>query len=150
VVEASLFRGFFDLDQDLTLRGQRFVALAAIMVLSAVVLAFDFSAAKGALRLGRRLENLIRARFLEKLPRLPDRYFHSRPVSDMASRSHQVHQLRSGPELAASFLRILCEIVFTLGGIYWLDPGAFLPGLLLVTLSIGIPLAFQPALSERD
>jgi ABC-type bacteriocin/lantibiotic exporter with double-glycine peptidase domain len=149
-IEALLFRGFFDLDHDLVVRGQRLGALAAMLVLSTIVLALEFSAAKGALRLGRKLENIIRSRFLAKLPRLGDRYFQSRPISDMASRSHQVHQLRKAPELAAAFARVAFEIMFTVAGIVWLYPGALWPALVLMILCIGIPLIFQPALSERD
>lgn len=150
VIEALLFGGFFDLGHDLVIRGQRLAAMAALLMLSAMLLALDLSVAKGALRLGRRLENVIRLRFLAKLPRLGDRYFQSRPISDMASRSHQVHQLRQAPELAAAFLRTAFEILFTTAGILWLYPGAALPAILLAVLCIGIPLAAQPALGDRD
>jgi ABC-type bacteriocin/lantibiotic exporter with double-glycine peptidase domain len=149
-IEALLFRGFFDLNHDLVSRGQRMIALAAMLMLGGVVLAMEFSAVKGTLRLGRKLETIVRARFLAKLPRLGDRYFQSRPISDMASRSHQVHQLRKAPELAAAFARVVFEILFTVGGIVWLYPAALWPALLLVSFCIGIPLLFQGALSERD
>ena len=35
--------------------------------------------------------------YLRKIPRLPDRYFQSRPVSDMAERAHLLHRLRALP-----------------------------------------------------
>ena len=72
----------------------------------------------------RRLENRLRVRFLAKIPRLTDRYFQSRPISDMAERSHNVHQLRQGPELAATFLRNLFGMALTVAAIGWLYPGS--------------------------
>ena len=42
----------------------------------------------------------LRAAFLEKIPRLGDRYFQSRLLSDMAERSHAVHAVRTLPEQA--------------------------------------------------
>jgi ATP-binding cassette subfamily B protein len=47
-------------------------------------------------------------------------------------------------------VRIVFEILFTVAGIVWIDRGAVLPAVVLVIVCIGIPLAFQPALSERD
>jgi ATP-binding cassette subfamily B protein len=150
IIEALLFRGFFDLGRQLSVTGQRIGALAALIALSAVMLALEFFCAAGVLRIGRRLESAIRVRFLTKLPRLGDRYFQSRPASDMASRSHQVHQLRRAPDLAASFLRCVFEIGFTTAALVWLYPASAVPVALLAVLCIGIPLAFQPALSERE
>ena len=53
---------------------------------AAVLLLLELGVAGGLARLGRRLEVRLRAAFLDKLPRLHDRYFQSRPVSDMAER----------------------------------------------------------------
>ena len=76
------------------------------------------------LRFGRRLEIRLRLAFLEKIPRLGDRYFQSRPKSDMAERSHSIHLIRRLPELGGQLLRYSFEIVFTTAGIIWIDPAA--------------------------
>ena len=52
------------------------------------MLALELALAPGVLGLGRRLELRLRVAFLSKIPRLGDRYFQSRPTSDMAERGH--------------------------------------------------------------
>ena len=54
------------------------------------------------LRPGRHLETRLRMALLRKLPRLDDRYFQSRPISDMADRSHGLHLMRGLPGLGAA------------------------------------------------
>jgi ATP-binding cassette subfamily B protein len=106
--------------------------------------------ASGLLRLGRRLEARLRLVFVEKIPRLNDRYFQSRPTSDMAERSHSMHQLRLLPDLGGQLLRLLCELALMTAGIAWLDaPSAPVAGL-AAGVAIGLPLAVRPLLTERD
>jgi len=150
VVEALLLRGLFDMGHDLTTRAQRMGALAALATLAAFLLALDFSIARCVLRLGRTLEASLRLRFLAKIPRLADRYFQSRPISDMAARSHNVHILRRAPEQAADFLRACFGMAVTVAGIAWLYPDAVWAAALIAIVSICIPLAAQPLLAERD
>jgi ABC-type bacteriocin/lantibiotic exporter with double-glycine peptidase domain len=150
VIEALLFRGLFDMGHDLTTRPERIGAIAALLTLAAVLLALDFSIARAVLRLGRKLESTLRVRFLAKIPRLGDRYFQSRPISDMAARSHSVHQLRQAPSHAADFLRALCQIALTVAGIGWLYPESAWVSALIGVVSLAIPIAAQPMLAERD
>jgi ATP-binding cassette subfamily B protein len=82
--------------------------------------------------------------FLEKLPRLGDRYFHSRLTSDMAERSHLVHTLRLLPELGGQVIRLSWEILLTTAGIVWLDPASAPIALLAAAVAVGIPLAATP------
>ena len=100
--------------------------------------------------MGRKLECRLRLAFLRKIPRLGDRYFHSRLVSDMAERSHSVHQLRQAPDLAARCLRPAFEMLCTVAGIAWLFPESALAAAFVALASAGISLAAQPALAERD
>ena len=88
--------------------------------------------------------------FLRKIPRLDDRYFQSRLTSDMADRSHSVHRLRLVPDAGEWFLRSVCELLFTLGGIVWLDPGNTPLALVAGALTIGVPLVLLPRLKEWD
>ncbi len=67
--------------------------------LSFALLLLEIPLTASLLRLGRRLEIRLRLAFLEKIPRLGDRYFQSRLKSDMAERSHSIHLIRRLPEL---------------------------------------------------
>jgi ATP-binding cassette subfamily B protein len=64
----------------------------------------------------------LRVAFQEKIPRLSDRYFHSRLTSDMAERNHSLHNLRWLPTLGGDILRNGFELLLTLAGILWLIP----------------------------
>src|SRR5439155_15058646 len=104
----------------------------------------------GLLRMGRRLEVRMRIAFLEKLPRLVDRYFQSRLMSDMAERSHSLHELRNLPVLGGELLRAVCELALTTAGIAWLDPKSAPLAVVSAVCAVLLPLLFQPVLRERD
>lgn len=141
VVEAVLFRGLIGFGRSL---------FAVTVALSAILLLLEIPLATNLLRFGRRLEIRLRLAFLRKLPRLGDRYFQSRPKSDMAERSHSIHLIRRLPELGGQLLRYSFEIVFTTAGIIWIDPAAAPIALLAAFAALAIPLASQPLLIERD
>src|SRR5262249_30358507 len=112
VVEALLLRGMLDIGRSLTLSGRRMWALGRLLVFLLMMLLLELPLAAGLLRLGRKLECRQRLAFLRKIPRLGDRYFQSRLISDMAERSHSSHQARQAPELAARLLRPAFEMIF--------------------------------------
>lgn len=149
-LEALLFRGMLDIGRELAISGQRLGALGALLALTMIMLGMEYFVAGGVRGLGRRLEAEVRVRFLSKLPRLSDRYFQSRPISDMASRSHQLQQLREAPQLGAALVKAVMEMAVTAAGIAWLYPEMAWAGVLLGLVSAGIPLAAQPGLAERD
>jgi ATP-binding cassette subfamily B protein len=97
IVEAVLLRGAIDLRRDLGLVEQRLMAVGFLGVFAGVVLLLEWRIAIGLIRLGRHLEAGFRVAFWEKIPRLHDRYFHSRPTSDMADRSHAIYLIRQLP-----------------------------------------------------
>lgn len=148
--EGLLFRGFLDLARHLNLRGQRLTALALMIAFLGGVLALEWPASLGLLRLGRHLELRLRLHFLRKIPLLSDRYFQSRLISDMALRAHMLQVLRQLPELAGMFVRSGASLLFTVAGIAWLYSSAALPAMLMAGIAVGIPLLFQPLLVERD
>src|SRR5262249_14917087 len=113
VLEALLLRGVFELGGLLALPEQRLLALGCLAGFAAVLLLLERGVAGGLARLGRRLEVRLRAAFLDKLPRLHDRYFQSRPVSDMAERSHALHQVRLLPWLAGRVARATPALALT-------------------------------------
>ena len=150
LVEAVLFRGLFDLGRDLGLSGQRLAAVAATAIFIAALLFVEFPLAAALLRLGRHLETRLRAAFLEKIPKLGDRYFQSRLKSDMAERSHTIHQIRHLPDLGSQLLRSMFELLLTLAGVIWLDPVAAPLAGATVAIALLTPLLLQPLLAERD
>ena len=150
VLEAVLFRGLFDLGRELGLTWQRFSAMAAVLTFGLALLVLELPLISSILRFGRRLEVRLRIAFLEKIPRLGDRYFQSRLTSDMAERSHTVQKLRLLPELGGQLIRQTCELVLTTLGIIWLDPASAPLVLLAAGLTVGLPLLAQPVLMERD
>ena len=104
----------------------------------------------GILRIGRHIEARLRTTFLEKIPNLGDRYFHSRLTSDMAERSHSTHRIRLLPGLGGQFFRSVFELVVTVAGIIWLDRAPAVPAVVAALLAVGLPLMVQPLLTERD
>jgi ABC-type bacteriocin/lantibiotic exporter with double-glycine peptidase domain len=150
VFEPLLFRGFFDLARHLKLTGQRIGAITAMICFLGGLLALEWPAVTGLLRLGRHLEMRLRTRILMKIPRLHDRHFQSRLISDMAFRAHTLQLLRQLPEFAGLFVRLTASLIFAAAGIAWFYPGAALPAVLAVIVAVGIPLLFQPALASRD
>ncbi len=150
ILEAILFRGIFDLGRDLGLSGQRMGAVAALIMFLAGLLFLEFPVASSLLRLGRHLETRLRRAFLEKIPRLGDRYFQSRLKSDMTERSHMIHRIRHLPELGGQFLRSTFELALTAAGIVWLDPRSAPLAIAAAVVALVVPLAVQPVVMERD
>jgi ABC-type bacteriocin/lantibiotic exporter with double-glycine peptidase domain len=150
VVEALLWRGLVDLSRDLGLVEQRLGALVVLLAFVGALLLLDLANAIGLWRLGRRLEARLRMAFLEKIPRLGDRYFQSRPTSDMAERSHSVHRLRLLPDLGGQVIRLVAELLLTTAGLIWLDPSHATLAILAAACTLGLPLAVHPLVTERD
>jgi ATP-binding cassette subfamily B protein len=142
VVEAVLFRALIGT--------QRPGALAMLVAFSLALLMLEIPLIASLLRAGRRLEIRLRQAFLKKIPHLGDRYFQSRLKSDMAERSHSIHLIRRLPDLGGQLLRYVVEIVFTTGGIIWLDPLSAPIALLSALAAVAIPIVSQPLLIERD
>ena len=149
-VEALLFRSLLELVPLLGLAEYRVGLLAALGGFMVAALLVDFAAVTGELRLGRRIEMRLRAAFQEKIPRLGDRYFRSRLISDMAERNHSLHLLRTAPRLGGLALRAGFELVLTTAAIVWLQPSTAPVAITVLAVSIAVPLVGQPVLQERD
>jgi ABC-type bacteriocin/lantibiotic exporter with double-glycine peptidase domain len=150
LVEAVLFRGIFDIAGALHLGGQRLAAMAAILLFSLALLLIEVPLFSGALRLGRQIENRFRLAFFSKIPRLTDRYFHSRLISDMAERGHVIHRLRHLPDQGRQALQAILGLFATAAGILWLAPGAAPFVLLAVASALAPAFLAQPVLIERE
>lgn len=150
MVEALLLRGLLDIGRDLNLAGQRMAVLGALVCLVGALALFELPILATLLRLGRRLETGLRMALLEKLPRLPDRYFKSRLTSDMAERGHMIHTLREIPVLGGQMLRRTFELILTAAGIAWLDPASGPLALASAMAALAIAIGATPLLAERD
>jgi ATP-binding cassette subfamily B protein len=150
LVEMLLFRGLFDIGWALGLPQQRLGALLALMLLVLVLMLIEVPILTEAMRYGRHLDVRLRVALLQKLPSLSDRYFQSRPVSDMADRSHSIHLARRVPGFGLHFIQIACDLVFTLLGIALIDRASLPLAALTALLALAIPALLQPLLNERD
>jgi len=87
---------------------------------------------------------------LRNLPRLNDRYFQSRPITDMADRNHNIYAIRNVPGMGLEFVQSAFELVLTLLGVMLIAPDTAAMATVLVLVAMAIPLAVQPLLNERD
>jgi len=124
-------------------------ALALLAVALAATLA-ELPLLAGARGLGRALDVGLRRAFFRKLPRLGDRYFASRPVSDMAERAHLLHRVRLFPGLALRLARTLGELALACGAIVWLYPAGAGFALAALLATGVIPAVTMPLVAERD
>ena len=150
VFEAFLFRVLLELPHYLPLRGHRAALLLSLGGFLGALVALERSQTQSLLYLGRHLELRLRARFLLKIPALPDAYFRSRLISDMAFRAHALEQLRELPELAGHSLRLLATLSVTAVAIAWFYPGAAWAAAATAAAAVLTPLVVCPVAVERD
>jgi ABC-type bacteriocin/lantibiotic exporter with double-glycine peptidase domain len=149
-VEALLFRSLFEVGQHLGLMSQRLAAMGLIALFFVGLTLLEAPVIGGLFHLGRHLDTRLRIAFLRKLPLIGDRYFHSRPISDMAERSHSLHRLHLLLKLGGQVVQVGLEIVVTAAGLIWLGPRGAGLVLLLGLAAILVPLLSQKPLLERD
>ncbi len=150
VVEVILLRGLLRASETLVVSEQRLAAVVALAVFLAVGLALEWPLASGLLRLGRHLDTRLRMTLFRKIPRLNDRYFQSRPLSDMAHRSHALQVIRGLPSLGARILRSTFDIVLTAAAIVWIDPKSAPLAVVAAVFGILVPLVLNVPLVEQD
>ncbi len=150
LAESVIFRALFEIARMLGHGPQRLWGLAAVLLFLLAVVALELPLAVGLMRVGRHLEGRLRVAFLEKIPRLGDRYFSSRPMYDMTERSHSVQQLRMLPPLAGQLLRAVGGLLATTVGISLVAPRVAAPAALAALASIALPLVVQRPLAELD
>ncbi|HND33224.1 MAG TPA: ABC transporter transmembrane domain-containing protein, partial [Myxococcota bacterium] len=126
----------------------RVVALGAAALLALALLGLRWAGDSEMLRLGRQLELRLRVALLSHLPRLGDRYFHSRPVSDLAERAHALHLLRNLPASLFQGLRACVDLVVTVTILGLLLPASLPLTLAISLISLGIPWALQRGMQE--
>ena len=150
VIEALLLRGLIDLREDLRLPTQRAAGLAIALVLLGAMIVVETGFVGHLLRLGRRVELGLRARFLSKLPFLHDRYLRSRPVPDLAHRCHALHSVRQLPVLVGQILRQGLAVLVTAIAITWLDPSSGPLAFAAAGFALAWPVLATRPLAEID
>jgi len=149
-LEVLVFRGLIEIGQQTHLLTQQVEAfiLVALFLVSLLLLEWPLSMAN--LSIGRKLEIHLRQQFLAKMPRLEDRYFHSRLSSDMIQRAYELRELRNLPDLAANFIRQLIQIELITVGLIILYPGGLWMILFSVWTILWLAFVSQPLLQEQD
>ncbi len=150
IAEAVVMRGLLDLRRDLAIVEQRLLALGCIFLFGLGLMLLEYSLASSLYRLGRRLETSLRIAFLTKIPRLHDRYFQSRPTSDMAERGHSIHLVRSIPRISGQILRATAAILLTALAIAWIEPAAAWLACAAAAVAVLLPFLFLPLLQGLD
>ena len=150
MIEAILLQGVLQVGQALGMVTQRFWAYIVLLAFILLPLLLEFPISSMVLRMGRRLETRLRIAYLEKIPRLGDRYFHSRLTSDMTYRAHDLRQLRSLPNAGISLLRLLFQLILTALGVIWLDPASAPLAILGTTVFVAISFVSRPVIDESD
>ena len=150
VFEAVLLRSALDMGTLLHAPEQRLWAGLSLVSFAALLLGVEYVLAASERRMGGHLEARLRIAFLDKIPRLADAYFQSRPVADMLERSHTLHTIRMLPRLGLRFLRVALELFVTALAIAWLNPGIALLAISAALAAAAIPLLAQAGIAERD
>jgi ATP-binding cassette subfamily B protein len=150
MVQALLFQGVLDLTATLQDAGQRVALLGGILIFMLLLLSVEIPINALLLQMGRKLEIRFRLRFLEKIPRLGERFFQGHLKSDLVQRAHSLRQLHLIPELGVTLFRLGLQLLLTTLGILWLDPPAALFAALATLVFMALAFFTQPVLQERD
>ncbi len=150
IIEALLFQGILQIGGLFSMIGQRTVAIALFFALFIIMTLMEFPISATTMQLGRKIEARMRVAFLEKIPKLSDRYFHSRLISDMTQRAHELRLLSSMPNLGVSFLRTTFQLIFTTIGIIWLDPISAPLAIGATIFFMGLSLVTKQFMEEKD
>ncbi|MGB1286117.1 MAG: ATP-binding cassette domain-containing protein [Aggregatilineales bacterium] len=150
LIQILILRGLIDAAFTLPSFEERLGLFGAIFLFFALQLLIEYPQNLIIQRIARRFEFRLRIAFLEKIPKLSDRYFHSRLTSDMVQRAHSLSQLRSLPFMLANTTGTVIRLLLTAIAVVWLEPGMIILVILAVTISAASMLITQPILSERN
>lgn len=142
--EMVLLRAAFNAETLLALPQQRFAGTAIYVWLIALLLLLETTLGLAIARLGRALELRMRLALLAKLPRLPDRYFRSRPISDVTHRSQGLFDVKPLPAMLVTLAKQSVDLLVTVLALCILYPR----GIAYVLLALGFGLA-APVLGLR-
>lgn len=150
LVQGVLFQGLMNFNLLVNPDQNRLPALVALLVFLSGVFLIEFPLTSIMQRISRHLENHLRVAFLKKIPRLSDRYFHSRLTSDMTTRVHELSRLRILATLGASLLQTVFQLGLTTAGIIWLNPQSAPLAIGAAIFFVLLTLLFNPIQQETD
>ena len=150
VLESLVLRGLIHAVDELGGGVVRAGAAIATLTLLVAMLLLDVSLKHIVAGLGRRLEVRLRLAFLERLPRLKDRYFRTRLTSDLAHRAHAVHRVRNLPEQLTGLARAWIELALLSAALAYLAPAHAWVCAAAALAGVALALAAQPWLRELD
>jgi len=149
IVETAQLRGLMDLEGKLN-PAQVNMVLLLFFAFAIFVLALQMPLESTTLRAGRRLEARLRTDFLRKIPRLNDRYFQSRLISDMTQRAHDLRSLSVLPHLGTNFVRTVFQFLLTVTAVIILDPKSLFIALLATLSSVALTVVGNKYQVELD
>ena len=150
ILEAFLLQGIIQIGEGLGLVSQRIWAVLILLAFLITPILLEFPVNSSILRMGRRLETRLRIAFLQKVPRLGDKYFRSRLTSDMMQRAHDLRQLRMLPSIGFNLLRTAFQLILTTIGVIWLDPLSAPLAIVGTIFFTALTFLTRPLLEERD
>lgn len=150
MLQALLIQGLMRVGMQADSSGYRMIGLIALLVLVALLFLMEVPIAAAVLRAGRRLETRLRIVFLSKIPRLGDRYFHSRLTSDMTMRAFSLNSLHQLPSLGQGIIRLCFQLILTTVGLMWFEPGAAATAAAATIAFIAISFLSSPPLQGRE
>jgi ATP-binding cassette subfamily B protein len=150
LLEAFLLQGIIQIGEGLGLVSQRIWAVLILLAFLIAPLLLEFPVSSSILRMGRRLETRLRIAFLQKVPRLGDKYFRSRLTSDMMQRAHDLRHLRMLPSIGFNLLRTAFQLILTTIGVIWLDPLSAPLAIVGTIFFTVLTFLTRPLLEERD
>jgi ABC-type bacteriocin/lantibiotic exporter with double-glycine peptidase domain len=146
LLETLYWRALVDLH--LGARPLQWAALVGGSLLAAALMLLRWASAAETQRVGRQLEVRLRVALLGHLPRLEDRYFSSRPISDLAERAHSLHQLRGLPALGYAAVRAVVELTVSTVVLASLLPASLSLALGVIAVGVGVTWLTQRTLGE--
>jgi ATP-binding cassette subfamily B protein len=149
IIEVAQLRGLLDLGERLG-PDQRSGVLLLLFLFAVGLLVLQLPLDATTLRAGRRLEVRMRTAFLRKIPRLNDRYFQSRLISDMTQRAHDLGSLSTLPNLGSDLMLVVFQVVLTVLAIILLEPKSLFVALLAAISAVTLSLASNTYLAELD
>jgi ATP-binding cassette subfamily B protein len=149
-LEAALLRSVLDVARELRLPEQGLLAGLALGIFAAALLGAEWVLGRAERRAGRHLEARLRVAVLSRVPRLPDAFLQSRPISDILERAHSGHLLRDLPQLGVRMARLMAELFVTALAVAWLAPDAAWLAFAAAGAAAAVPLVGHRVLAARD
>lgn len=149
IIEVTQLRGLLDLGNNLE-PAQLNMVLLLFFIFAIFLLALQMPLEVTTLRAGRRLEARLRTAFLRKIPRLNDRYFQSRLISDMTQRAHDLRSLSALPGLGTKFLNTVFQFILTIVAVIILDPRSLLIALMATLSAVALTIVANKYQVELD